>query len=261
MQPADLSNKKALVTGANSGIGAAIAMAFASAGADVAVSYVVNPDAAEEMVREIRSKGRKSVAVQADVTAPDQVKTMFGEVDKAFGGLDILVNSAGIDGARQLGWEADIDSWRKVLDVNLFGAFYCCREALQRMVPQRSGVILNLTSVHEAIPWTGYSAYTASKAGLSMLTKTLSQEAAPHNVRVLALAPGAIRTPINESVWKDPKSRNDLIRKIPMARIGDREEVAAMAAVLVSDTASYVTGTTVTVDGGMTDYSNFSHGG
>jgi glucose 1-dehydrogenase len=129
------------------------------------------------------------------------------------------------------------------------------------MVAQQGGVILSLTSVHEAIPWTGYSAYTASKAALSMLTKTLSQEAAPHGVRVLALAPGAIQTPINQSVWKDPKSREDLIEKIPMGRIGDRDEVAAMAAVLVSDTASYVTGTTVIVDGGMTNYASFSHGG
>ena len=186
---------------------------------------------------------------------------MFAEIDASFGGIDILVNNAGIDGPRELSWEANLEHWRQVIEVNLFGALHCCREALRRMVPNRTGVILNMTSVHEVIPWSGYSAYSTSKAGLAMLTKTLSQEAGPHGVRVVALAPGAVRTPINESVWKDPASFEDLKEKIPMGRIGDRGEVAAMAAFLVSDMASYVTGTTVVVDGGMTNYASFSHGG
>ena len=124
----------------------------------------------------------------------------------AWSGIDILINNAGIDGDRALGWEADIAAWRKVIEVNLFGAFYCAREALKRMVPQKSGVVLSTSSVHEEIAWSGYSAYTASKAAVSMLTKTLAQEAAPHGVRVLAVGPGAIKTPINRSVWSDPRA-------------------------------------------------------
>ena len=152
-------------------------------------------------------------------------------------------------------------AWRKVLEVNLFGAFYCAHEALKRMVPQGKGVILNLSSVHEVIPWTGYSAYTAAKAGISMLTRTLSQEAAPYSVRVVALAPGAIRTPINRTVWADPTMSKDLLGKIPLGRIGDTSDVANMAVMLASDAAGYVTGTSVFVDGGMTDYPDFAHGG
>ncbi len=193
--------------------------------------------------------------------SPDAVARMFADLDGAWGGIDILVNNAGIDGAHQFAWESDLAAWRKVIEIDLFGAFYCAREALKCMVPQASGVVLNITSVHEVIPWSGYSAYTTAKAGLSMLTRTLAQEAAPHGVRVLALAPGAVKTPINQAVWSDPKMLGDLLEKIPLNRLGNPEEVARMATVLVSDVASYVTGTTVFVDGAMTDYPDFSHGG
>ena len=152
-------------------------------------------------------------------------------------------------------------AWRKVIEVNMFGAFYRAREALKRMVPQKTGVVLSTSSVHEEIAWSGYSAYTASKAAVSMLTKTLAQEAGPHGVRVLAVAPGAIRTPINRSVWSDPQSLQDLLEKIPLHRIGEPEEIARLVVVLVSDVSSYVTGRTVFVDGGMTDYPAFAHGG
>jgi NAD(P)-dependent dehydrogenase (short-subunit alcohol dehydrogenase family) len=160
-----------------------------------------------------------------------------------------------------MGWDADVAAWRKVIEVNLFGAFFCAREALKRMVPQKSGVVLSTSSVHEEIAWSGYSAYTSSKAAVSMLTKTLAQEAAPHGVRVLTVAPGAIKTPINRSVWSDPKSLQDLLQKIPLKRIGEPQDVAGMVVVLVSDVASYVTGRTIFVDGGMTDYPDFAHGG
>jgi NAD(P)-dependent dehydrogenase (short-subunit alcohol dehydrogenase family) len=186
---------------------------------------------------------------------------MFRKMDAAWSGLDILINNAGMDGVRAMGWEADIEAWRKVIEVNLFGAYYCAREALKRMVPQKSGVVLSNTSVHEQIAWSGYSAYTASKAAVSMLTKTLAQEAAPHGVRVLAVAPGAIKTPINRSVWSDPQSMKDLLEKIPLQRIGEPDDIARMVVVLVSDAASYVTGRTIFVDGGMTDYPSFAHGG
>jgi NAD(P)-dependent dehydrogenase (short-subunit alcohol dehydrogenase family) len=201
------------------------------------------------------------MSIQADVSDPNAVGDLFRQLDVAWSGIDILINNAGIDGASALGWEADIAAWRKVIEVNLFGAFYCAREALKRMVPQRSGVVLSTTSVHEEIAWSGYSAYAASKAAVSMLTKTLAQEAAPHGVRVLAVGPGAIKTPINRSVWSDPKSLQDLLEKIPLHRIGAPEEIAQMVVVLVSDAASYVTGRTIFVDGGMTDYPAFARGG
>lgn len=177
------------------------------------------------------------------------------------GGLEILVNNAGIDGPRAVAWNASEEEWVRVVATNLLGAYHCSREALRRMVPRRRGVILTVTSVHEVIPWSGYSAYTASKAGASMLARTLAQEAAPYGIRVLALAPGAIQTSINEDVWSDPQRLADLLAKIPLGRLGQPEEVARLAVVLVSDVASYVTGTTVFVDGGMTLYPSFMHGG
>lgn len=201
------------------------------------------------------------MAVQADVGKPEEVERMFHKLDTAWGGIDILVNNAGIDGERAMSWEADLEGWRQVLEVNLFGAFYCAQQALKRMVPQKGGVILNTSSVHEEIAWSGYSAYASSKAALSMMTKTLAQEAAPYGVRVLSIAPGAIKTPINRSVWGDPKGLADLLLKIPLNRVGEPEEVARMCVVLVSDAASYLTGRTVFVDGGMTDYPSFAEGG
>jgi len=256
-----LTGKRALVTGANSGIGRAIARALGAAGARVGVNYVVRPDDAQAVAAEIRAGGTEAVALLADVTDAAQVAAMFREMDRVWGGVDVLVNNAGIDGARGLGWEASEDAWRRVLDINLAGAYRCAREALARMVPQGSGVVVNVTSVHEVIPWTGYSAYAASKAGLSMLTKTLAQEAAAHGVRVVALAPGAIQTPINQDVWGDPAGRADLLSKIPMGRLGQPEELAGLVVVLASDVAGYVTGTTLFADGGMTLYPSFAHGG
>lgn len=256
-----LTDKRALVTGASSGIGKAVALALADAGARVAIHYLGDPAPGQAVADAVRARAGAALTVQADVSDGQQVAAMFSTVDQAWGGLDILVNNAGVDGGRSMAWEADPQAWRTVLEVNLIGAFSCAREALRRMVTRRAGVIINITSVHERIPWTGYSAYTASKAGLSMLTKTLAQEAAPFGVRVVGLAPGAIHTPINQSVWSNPAALTDLLTKIPMGRMGQPEEVAAMAVVLSSDAASYVTGTTVFVDGGMTLYPGFMHGG
>jgi len=256
-----LEGKRALVTGGNSGIGAAIALALAEAGAKVAINYMTHPEAADALVQTIKQKQGEAISIQADVSDPKAVREMFRRMDAAWSGLDILINNAGMDGPRAMGWEADIEAWRKVIEVNLFGSFYCAREALKHMVPQKHGVVLSTTSVHEEIAWSGYSAYTASKAAVSMLTKTLAQEAAPHGVRVLAVGPGAIKTSINRSVWSDPKDLQNLLEKIPLKRMGEPEEIARMVVVLVSDAASYVTGRTVFVDGGMTDYPDFAHGG
>jgi NAD(P)-dependent dehydrogenase (short-subunit alcohol dehydrogenase family) len=256
-----LNEKRALVTGGNSGIGAAIANELSKAGAKVAINYVSHPEIAEQMVNEIQAKGREAISIMADVSDSSQVEQMFSQLDTSWGGIDILINNAGIDGQKADGWETKLDDWMQVININLIGNFYCARQALKRMVGQKSGVILNTSSVHEIIAWTGHSAYTTSKAGLSMLTKTLAQEAAPYGVRVLALAPGAIKTTINQTVWNNRAGLNDLLEKIPLHRIGEPSEVAQMAVVLVSDAASYVTGRTIFVDGGMTDYPDFAHGG
>ena len=257
----DLSGKRALVTGGNSGIGAAIVASLAAAGADVAVNYIGHPEAAEAGATAVRAAGPRAMTIEADVSDADAVSTMFARIDGEWGGIDILVNNAGIDGAAATAADADLAAWRRVIEINLYGAFYCAREALKRMLPQKRGVILNMSSVHEVIPWSTHSSYAASKAGLSMLTRTLAQEASPAGVRVLALAPGAIKTSINQNVWSDPAGLSDLENKIPMGRMGETAEIARMATVLVSDLASYATGTTVFVDGGMSDYADFSHGG
>lgn len=257
----DVEGQRALVTGGNSGIGQAISYALGAAGARVVINYVSDEDAAEEIADEIRHGESEALAFRADVSDPGQVENLFDQIDSAWGGLDILINNAGIQGQRTLSWEIDPQDFRQIISVNLIGTFLCSRQALQRMVPQASGVMLNITSVHERIPWSGYGAYTASKAGISMLTKTLALEAAPHGVRVLALAPGAIKTPINKHVWQDPDKKRSLLDKIPIDRIGDPEEIARVALVLVSKAGSYMTGSTVFVDGGMIDYPSFAHGG
>lgn len=256
-----LEGKIALVTGGSGGIGQAIAQALAASGARVAISYSSHQEPADATVRSIADAGGQALAIKADVSDPQAVQAMFDEVGHAFGPVDILINCAGIDGKQAPSWEIALEDWRKVVDVNLFGVFHASQLALRSMVARRSGVIVNITSVHEVIAWSGYSAYTASKAAVAMLTKTMAQEAAPFGVRVLALAPGAIQTDINKAVWNDKDQLKDLLGKIPLGRMGKVDDIAALVTVLASDVGAYVTGTTVFVDGGMTDYPEFAHGG
>ncbi len=256
-----LSDRIALVTGGNSGIGEAIVLALSAVGARGAINYLAHPEAAGALVARIVGAGARALAGRADVSKPEEVRAMFETVDGAWGPIDLLVNNAGVDGPRAMAWDSDLDAWRRVFEINLFGAFSCAREALRRMVPRKSGVVVNISSVHEVIPWSGYSAYTASKAAIGMLTKTLAQEAGPYGVRVLAIAPGAIRTPINRDVWSDPAGLADLLEKIPLKRIGEPEDIARLVVALASEAGAYVTGTTVFADGGMTDYPDFAHGG
>ncbi len=256
-----LDGKVALVTGGSTGIGQAIARALSASGASVGVNYVANRALAYATVKGICDEDGRAIAIEADISDPVAVSGMFAQLEQAFGAPDILINCAGIDGKAASSWEADPAAWRKVIEVNLFGTFYCSQQALQRMVERKSGVILNITSVHEVIAWSGYSAYTSSKAAVSMLTKTMAQEAAPFGVRVLAVAPGAIQTDINKSVWTDPVQNADLLEKIPMGRLGQVQEIASLVTFLVSDAASYITATSVLADGGMTDYPDFAHGG
>lgn len=257
----DLSGRRALVTGSNSGLGHSIAVNLSAAGARVAIHALSDHASAEAVVKEITQAGGEAIAVYGDVSKPDQVDAMFAAVDAAFGGLDILVNNAGMDGPRELCADSIEDHWRAVIAVDLQGPYYCTRQALKRMVPQRRGVIIQITSVHEFIPWAGYSAYTSAKAALSMFTKTVAQEVATDGVRVLAIAPGAIKTSINADVWGDPDSLRDLDKKIAMCRPGEPNEIGHVAAFLASDLASYITGTTIAVDGGMLIYPDFNHGG
>lgn len=257
----DLNGKRALITGGSSGIGAAIAMALSQAGARIAINYLGDSSAADGMLQSIKKNHGDAIAIQADVSDHKAVERMFRRLDAAWDGIDILINNAGIDGVSALAWKANVEAWRNVVEVNLFGSFYCASEALKRMVAQRSGVVLSTTSVHEEIAWSRHSAYTASKAAVGMMTKTLAQEAAPYGVRVLAIGPGAIKTKINRNVWGNAKKMKDLLRKIPLHRIGEPDEVAKIALMLVSEAGSYVTGRTIFVDGGMTDYPDFAHGG
>ncbi len=262
----DLSGRRALVTGSSSGLGRATAEALAAAGARVAIHYRSTHDAADQkaaldLASSLSRPGATAPAYPADISDPAAVEALFTALDRDFGGLDILVNNAGIDGPYATCAESDPGAWETVIRIDLLGPYYCARQALRRMIPKKQGVILNITSVHEFIPWEGYSAYASAKAGLSMFTKTLAQEVADQGIRVIAIAPGAIETPINRSVWSDPASLKDLDQKIAMGRLGQPREIANVAAFLASDQASYITGTTLAIDGGMLIYPDFRHGG
>jgi glucose 1-dehydrogenase len=193
----DLTGRRALVTGSSSGLGEAMAHALAQAGAQVAVHDRIKSEACENVAVALRNAGSQAQAFSADISRHEEVAQLFSDIDAWCGGVDILINNAGMDGVRDECVDSNPADWEKTIAVNLLGPYYCSRLALKNMLQQRRGVILNITSVHEYIPWEGYSAYTSAKAGLSMFTKTLAQEVADKGVRVLALAPGAIRTPIN----------------------------------------------------------------
>ncbi len=257
----DLTGKVAIVTGASGGIGKAIAISLASAGASVAVHFGRNKNAADEVVDKIVAAKGKAIAVSADMADPAAVEEMFRKVDSSLGTVDILVNSAGIDGVRAMLGEDDIENWKKVISVNLYGPYFCSRMAIQRMKKKNKGVIINITSDHVNIPWQGYSAYCSSKAGLDMMAKTLAQETATMGIRVISIAPGAIKTAINKSVWENPDTLKDLDEKIAMGFPGDAEDVADAVLFAASDMAKYITGTTIVVDGGMLIYPDFRHGG
>lgn len=258
----ELKGRKAFITGGDSGLGAATAKSLAQAGADVAISYRFKSDAADQVAAVAKSFGVQAYTFRLDdISDTSEVDAVFRRVDQELGGLDILVNNAGTDGPRALCAESDISAWRQVVEVDLFGAYYCARAAVERMSRQCRGVIINTSSVHEFIPWAGYSAYTSAKAGLSMFSKTLAQEVAAVGIRVIAVAPGAIKTPINVDVWQDPKGLADLDEKIPMGRVGEPDEIGHAVAFLCSDLASYITGITVAVDGGMLLYPDFRQGG
>ena len=257
----DLKGKVALVTGSSSGLGMEIAKYLAKAGARVAIHYHSEKQPADALADEINKNGGKAAVFGGDVSKLNEVVSIFNSIDSQLGPVDILVNNAGIDGKRELCGEDNPADWERVISINLLGPYYCSREAVNRMKKKGSGVIVNITSVHEFLPWSGYTAYCSAKAGLSMFTKTLAQEVSDFGIRVVALAPGAIKTPINKDVWGNSETYKDLLAKIAMPRMGETSDVAKAVAFLVSDMSSYVTGTTLVVDGGMLLYPAFKHGG
>ena len=263
-----LAGQRALVTGANSGIGEAVAKGLAAAGASVVVNYVSNEDVARQVVKDIEGAGGKAMALYADVSKEDEVQAMFKEMFAAYGSIDILVNNAGLqrDAPFQ---DMTLEQWNFVLSVNLTGQFLCAREAVREFirrgaVPQLSkaaGKIICMSSVHQAIPWSHHANYAASKGGIMMLMQTMAQELAQHRIRVNSIAPGAIRTPINKSAWETPEAAKELLKLIPYDRIGEPADIARAAVWLASDQSDYVTGTTLFVDGGMMLYPGFRTGG
>ncbi|MEO8857510.1 MAG: SDR family oxidoreductase [Burkholderiaceae bacterium] len=263
-----LLGQSALVTGANSGIGRAVALALGRAGADVVVNYVANPDAAEAVAEEIRQAGRRAIAIRADVSREDEVEAMFAQAVAAFGTLHIVVCNAGLqrDAAFH---EMSLAQWNTVIGVNLTGQFLCARSAVREFlrrgvvesVSTAAGKIICMSSVHEMIPWAGHANYAASKGGVMLLMKTLAQEVAPMRIRVNAIAPGAIRTPINTAAWNTPQAYSALMKLVPYKRIGEPDDIARAAVWLASDASDYVTGTSLFVDGGMTLFPGFATGG
>lgn len=263
-----LKGQSALVTGANSGIGEAVARSLGAAGAAVVVNYVVNPEAAQKVVSDIGAAGGRALAVQADVSREDQVQAMFATMLQQFGTIDILVNNAGLQRDAPF-LEMTLEQWEFVLRVNLTGQFLCAREAAREFVrrgirPEIScsaGKIICMSSVHEVIPWAGHVNYAASKGGVSLFMKSIAQELAPHKIRVNSIAPGAIKTPINRSAWATPEAEARLLQLIPYGRVGVPEDIGKTAVWLASDDADYLHGATLFVDGGMTLYPGFATGG
>ncbi len=266
--PRLLKGQKALVTGANSGIGRGAALALAQAGADVMVNFYSNPEAAEEVVDAVREAGSEGASFRADVSQENQVRAMFERMFDQFGTIDILVNNAGL----QLDAPFDqmtLAQWNGVLAVNLTGQFLCAREAVREfkrrgVVPEVScaaGKIICISSVHDRIPWAGHVNYAASKGGVMLMMMSIAQELAPHRIRVNSVCPGAIRTPINTSAWSTPEALEHLLQLIPYKRIGEVEDIGRAVVWLASDQSDYVTGTNLYIDGGMTLYPGFATGG
>ena len=260
-----IEGKNVLVTGGSSGIGQAIAVRFAEYGANAAINYLRTPEEARETeeqvhacVHKVRQEGVQDVLVGGDVSNEDDVVRMVGEAAEALGGIDVLVNNAGIQISRdsdQLS-SADFD---KVIAVNLRGSFLCAREAIRHfLAEEKAGSIVNISSVHQLIPKPGYLGYSTSKGGMQNLTRTLALEYAGRGIRVNAIGPGATVTPINRAWIDDPEKRAAVEEHIPMMRAGTADEMGAVAAFLSSDDAAYITGQTIFVDGGLTLFPSFA---
>lgn len=263
-----LKGQTALVTGANSGIGRAIALAMGRAGADVVVNYVTAPEDADRVAEDIRRMGRRAITARADVANEDEVQAMFASAVRELGTVDILVSNAGLQRDAPF-HEMTVAQWDQVMNVNLRGAFLCAREAVREFLRRgvrpgisvAAGKILFISSVHDIIPWAGHVNYAASKGGLTLLMKSLAQEVAERRIRVNSISPGAIRTPINTGAWQTQEAYTELMKLIPYKRIGEVEEIGRAAVWLASDFTDYLVGSTIYIDGGMTLYPGFETGG
>ncbi len=254
-----LRGKKALVTGSSTGIGEAIAIRLAEEGVDVAINYRRSEQKALETQEKARNANAdvKTLVIQADVSDEQAVNRLFDTLLEEFGGLDILINNAGFQIAGD-SHEITTEQFARVIATNLTGAFMCAQRAIQHfLAEEKPGSIINVSSVHQLIPKPRFVGYSASKGGMENLTRTLALEYAPHGIRVNAIGPGATVTPINEAWTKDPEKRKEVESHIPMNRVGYPEEMAAAVAFLCSDEATYITGQTLYIDGGLTLYPDF----
>jgi glucose 1-dehydrogenase len=268
MANGNLSGQRALVTGASSGIGAAIAREFGRAGIAVAVNYHRGGDTAREIASQIEDAGGSAFALQGDVSDEAEVRQMFAQVRERFGGIDILINNAGIQKDAPV-QDLSLADWQAVISVNLTGQFLCAREAIREFLRQgvdasrskSAGKIICISSVHDVIPWAGHVNYAASKGGVMLLMRSLAQEVAEYRIRVNSISPGAIRTPINESAWNTREAEEKLLQLIPYGRVGEVDDIAKAALWLASDDSDYVTGETLYIDGGMSLYPAFRDNG
>ena len=246
-----LAGKSVLVTGSSEGIGAAVALCLAQEGADVAVNYRSHPQDAQGVADKIRALGRKSVSIQADLGHVPEVQRLVQESVRALGRLDILVNNAGVEKSADF-WNTSEADYDLVLDVNLKGVFFVTQAFVRHLMEtKRPGKIINMSSVHEELPFPHFAPYCLSKGGLKMLTRDLAIELAPFGITINSIAPGAIETPINTKLLHDPVKLKALLDNIPLRRLGQPEDIARIAAFLASSDADYMTGTTVFADGGL----------
>lgn len=247
-----LTGKVALVTGSSQGIGRGIATRFAQEGADVVINYNRTPGGAQEVLREVEAAGRRGLIVQADLGNTGDIRKLIATAIEHFGRLDILVNNAGVETHAPF-WEVKEEDYDKVLNINLKGVFFTTQAMVQHLMQtKRQGKIINISSVHEELPFPNFTAYCASKGGLKMFTRNLAVELGPLGITINSIAPGAIETPINAKLLNDPKKLSALLGQIPLARLGKPKDVAGVAVFLASDDADYVTGSTYYVDGGLT---------
>ena len=247
-----LEGKTVLITGGSQGIGQGIAFRLAEEGADIAVDYVGNSASADATVAQIQKRGRRALAVQADISSVDQIHSMMKQVVDSLGGVDVLINNAGVEKHASI-WEATEHDYDLVLTINLKGAFFASQAFVQhRMAEKKPGKIINVSSVHEELPFPHFTSYCASKGGMKMMMRNLSIELAPYGITVNNIAPGAIETPINTALLNDPPKLKALLDNIPLARLGQVSDVAGVAAFLASSDADYITGATIVIDGGLT---------